>query len=438
MHFESPRPRSFCHLAATAFVVVSCSWANAQAPSAGEGQERLPLQKDWKSKDGAEELKTFQAMRRGELPITDANRPLIDRGAQWYAYRLTFSEIHEPKLNDKSLHDVLKEGLDQIVDPKATRQLPAALAQFKEEFDKRFVVRLHEVVKSPLVGGRVDATILLSRLAATGSEEAADVLAEIIKDPKENEAVKYLALQGLNKIFALGYGEGGAPMKNKEREARCIAALLAYVEAKPTLRAGAAPEEVAALGVVRREAVAALGETRYPAISKEIDKKTKAIDRMTALTLLKVMRNDNQPMPPSLGEQVAAAIGICHMQAKLLEEYNADYAAYQIGQFIIYFLRQYGERDPLAKKQLPWHTMAARLAEALNDLKNDGSDRESAKYVEKLCAQAQPLLQDLADKKPVREEAFRGWLEKNPCKNASLYKGVPTAVVNEATEKAGG
>ena len=278
--------------------------------------------------------------------------------------------------------------------------------------------------------------MILARLAEKGCEDAADVLAEIIKDPVESEGVKLWAFRGLKNLFALGYGENGTPMKNKEREARCINTLLDYLAAKPKLPENAPPDEVAAVAAVRREAVAALGQTRFPGVAVAVDKKTTKIGQTTALVLLKVIRSEGQPMESTIPDQVNAAAGVCHLQAKLLEQYNPDYAAYQLGRFIVEFCSHYRESDPsdANKKKLPWKAMATRLNQGLGELKNDGGNRDSAAYIEKLSAQAEPLRRDIFNGGKPDESTFAKWLDSNLPKHATLYQGVASAVVG-ATEK---
>jgi hypothetical protein len=401
--------------------------------SAGFTQERLVPEKDWGSREASEELKQFEKLRRGEQPITEADRALLDRGAQWFAYRLTHSEFQEGKPGSKTLHHITKDALDQIIDPKATRPTPNML-QFKEEFDKRFVTRLQEVTKNRRLAARVNAAIILAKLAERGSEESADVLVEIIKNPAENDGVKLWALRGLGRLFMLGHGENGTPFKNKEREARSIAALTEYVTSTPKLPEGAPREEVAAATYVRARAIAALGQTRYPGVLVPIDKKTRRIDRTTALVLLKLMRADAQPKEPTLEEQVAAATGICRLQARLLEQYNPDYAAYQIGRFIADFCQKYRDADHNStnKRQAPWKSMALQLSQGLKELQNEGGNRESAPYIEKMCKLADPILQDIIIGPPKAspdQAALVSWLEQNLPKHGTLYQGVPSSVV---------
>ena len=424
--------RSHRFLAGFLIVLWACGSVTAQAIKAGEGPDRLALEKDWGSRQHSDELKQFQALRKGEQPITDENRALLDRGAQWYAYRLTHSEYHESKLSGKNLHEICKEALEQIVDPRpAGRPASPAVLAFKEEFEKKFVARLQEVTKNPRVAARINAAIILAKLAEKGCEESADVLVQIIKDPSENEGVKLYAFRGLKNLFALGYGENGTPMKNKERETRCIVALLDYINAKPKLGEDAPTEEQLAAAVVRREAIAALGMTRYPGIAVAVDKKTTKIVQPTALVLLKVMRSENQPRESTLAEQVTAAAGVCHLQAKLLDKYNPDYAAYQLGKFIVQFSNQNRNSDPgdANKRKLPWKAMAAKLGQGLNELKNDGTNRESTAYVEKICAQAEPLLKEIFNGTRPDHGTFASWLDQNLPKHATLYQGEANAVI---------
>ena len=293
------------------------------------------------------------------------------------------------------------------------------------------MARLQEVTKNPRVAARINAAIILAKLAEKGSEESADVLVEIIKDPVENDGVKLYAFRGLKNLFALGYGENGTPMRDKARESRCIVALLDYIAAKPKLGENAPTEELLAAAVVRREAIAALGMTRYPGIAVAVDKKTTKITQPTALVLLKIMRSEDQPKASTLAEQVTAATGVCHLQAKLLDKYNPDYAAHQLGKFIVEFSNQYRNSDPgdSNKRKLPWKAMAARLGQGLNELKVDGTNRESSAYVEKICAQAEPLLKEIFSGSRPDHSTFASWLDQNLPKHATLYQGDAAAVV---------
>jgi hypothetical protein len=407
--------------------------------SAGEGPERLVPDERW-SKDNTES-KQFQELRKGGSAANKGE--LLDHAAQWYAYRLTHAEHQEPKsTSSRGMHDLVKEALDQIIDLRDPKK-PATRAQqeYMKEFGKRFTSRLQEVVKNPKVIARMNAAIVLASLAASGQEDAVDVLVEVLQDPKENDAVKFYALRGLNKLFASGRGE--SPFSDKGREARVIAALLEYVAHKPALSKEAAPEELAAVSYVRTEAVAALGLTLYPA-GLEVDKKVSHIERPTALTLLRVLRKDGIQPEPSLAEQVAAAVSICQLHSKELEQYNADYAAYHVGRFIVDFASQYNNKAQQEKeKKEPWkiyaHHLSHGLALMVAELARPPASEHSA-YVAELAAEANNRLlnpiqtSNMANPQP---NDLSAWLDQHPPKSKTVYKGMPEAVIHEG-EKAGG
>lgn len=405
-----------------------------KARSAGEGQERLIPDKEWTRENATQ----FDQVRKGAAP---ANSALLNHAAQWYAYRLTHTEYQEAKPPAKGgMHELVKEATDQILDLRDPKKpLTAAQRAYMEEFGKRLTACLHEVVKNPKIIARLNAAIILARLAETGQESAVDVLVEVLQDPKENDAVKLYALRGLKEVFARGRGE--SPFTDKAREARVINALLGYVAQKPALPKEARPEEVAAINYVRAEAVNALGQTLSPASSRMVGK-TLHIERTTALTLLRVLRKDGIQPEPSLAEQVAAAVGICHLHSKDLDQYNADYAAYHVGRFLVDFASLYNSRAQQEKKE-PWKIYAHHLRLALQAMKADLASppaNTATDYVTKLAQQADRLLEEIQTKNTGNPQPneLGAWLEQNPPKNKTVYKGMPDAVINDGEKTAGG
>jgi hypothetical protein len=406
----------------------------ASGLSAGEGQERLLPEKNWNT-DTAEP-RQFEQVRRGLAPATNAE--LLDHAAQWYAYRLTHTEYQEPRGTFRGMHDLVKDAVEQIInvrDPKTT----AVQRTYMEEFGKRFTARLREVVKNPKIIARLNAAIVLARLAAAGQENAVDVLVEIIQDPKENDGVKLYALRGLKDFFAAGHGE--SPFADKEREARAINALLQYVLHKPEVTKDTPPEEVAAVDYVRSEAITALGKTGYPAAANVV-KKVLHIERPTAWVLLRVMRKDGFQPEPTLAEQVAAAAGVCQLHSKEMDQYNPDYVAYHVGRFLVEFASLYNNRAQDEKKQ-PWKIYAHHLSNALEimkvELANPPANEHSA-YVAKLAEQADRLLTPIQKGSSTNPQPndLSAWLDQNPPKNQTVYKGMPEAVIHEGEKTAGG
>src|SRR5919201_1254314 len=153
--------------------------AQKRVVPAGAGGELLTPESDW-HKD-REEYNQFQALRKGEQPVDRSAESILDHGAQWYAYRLTDVQAQQGKLAPgvRPMHDLVREAFEQIIDPRDPRRPPnQQQLAFAEEFGPRFTRCLHQVVKNAKVIARLNAAIILARLAATGQEDAGDVLAE--------------------------------------------------------------------------------------------------------------------------------------------------------------------------------------------------------------------------------------------------------------------
>jgi hypothetical protein len=289
---------------------------------------------------------------------------------------------------------------------------------------------LKEVLQNDRAIARVNGARILARLANAGQEEVGDLLAATLNDPNQLEAVKFYAARGMGNMFAWTRGENRIRIRDEDRERRCIQALLDFYSRKPTLSASASPEELAAVHYVRREALRALGETRHPAVvSKKEPKATVASG--TAWLLLRVLRKDGIEPPPDVAEQVEAAISLCQLQADLLPDYQADYAASQFGRFLVeYSQRVLEDRGEKVKKE-PWVLHTARLLQALEELRNNTHRiLGMGPYIGKFIEQARPLLTRL--EQPTgdpRATALDTWLNQNPPTGKSIYKSVDSSVI---------
>jgi hypothetical protein len=371
-------------------------------------------------------------MRKGELSI---NGEVLDHAARWYAYRFTIPAYLEPN-EGRKLNEMQKQLKEQLIDLHNPKRPPSKQqVVFMDEFRKRLSARLYEVVKNPQIIVRINAAMLLASVAKTGYEETTDILVELIQDPAENEGVKFWAFRGLKDFFHLGAGDNLDPFRNKEREARCVQALLDYLGRKPSVGAAASAEELEAVAYVRREATAALGETRAPAESR-LQNKQRVIERQTALALLHILNKEGVTPPPDFSEQVAAAIGICQLRYRMCDEYQVDYAAHQVGRFIVDFIQH--RNNEQAKKRYAWKITAVHLSEALDTLKADAVGPPAsahAAYVRKIADQGMRLLREVIDaKSDAVPNDFATWLEQNPPQSTSAYKGVATAVVGAGTK----
>jgi hypothetical protein len=413
--------------------------AQSKPVPAGQGPERLePDVKDWDR--NRDEVHRFQDMHAGrESPTNAENSAILDHAAQWYTYRMTWSSYQDPERPGRlmGLQRDIFEQFFELHDPKR----PPTLQQiaFMDELRKHLVQRLHDVVKNPKLIARVNACMLLARIAATGFEETADVFSELILDPAEHEAVKFWAFRGLKDLFAMGRGENANPFRNHEREARAVQALIDYLAQKPKIAPGTPAEELEALAYVRTEAIAALGETRFPAETRTVNKQH-ILERPTALTLLRYVSGDQVAPPPALDEQVAAFIGICQLRSHLCQDYQLDYTIQHLARFIIDLVQRFnaysvpqGDKDKPGK-QYPWRLQAMRLCQALDALKADATSppvNEHSLYVSKFADLAGRLLREIMDGKSSQPSAgeLAGWLAQTPPKAKSVYKSLPASVV---------
>ncbi len=403
---------------------------------AGEGQERLLPTESWKDKP--EEEKAFQNLRRGDQPITPEAEAVIDHAAQWFAYRLTWTEYHEYLGTNRTIHSLRDEGLKEIIDPNDPKTPLSGLKRtVAEEFNKRFAERLREVVKNPKPIARLNAAMLLARVAATGQEEAADALADVIRDPKENDGIKLWAVRGLRDFFALLRADNPIRLKKKEAEGQWAKTLLDYVNRPIKLPATASHQEWAAIPYVRVEAISALGQTRYPAVAT-VEKKNTIVQRPTALGLLRIIANQKEvEPPPTLAERVAAVSALCQLQAKLCEDYQPDYVAHVIGRFVVELGVLYNQ----GKTREPWRLYASRLMQALNEFKTDLQGppaNDNSPYVTKMVQTAEPLLREMAsDSKGAPDtNSLSAWLGMNPPKHTTVYKSLPQSSIKEPEKKA--
>jgi hypothetical protein len=406
------------------------AYAQKAMVHAGDGQARLVIDKFNWDKD-PDELRTFQTLRKGDQAVGPDVDSILDHGAIWYAYRFTHTEFQHPRSASKGMQELRKEAEDQILDPNVpSKQLNAQQQAFKDAFEKRFVQRLHEVIKNPAAIARLNAAMVLAKLAKTGQEDAADVLIEVITDPKENDGIKLYAFRGVRDFFALGRGDNPSPFKNKEKAAQYIQVLLDYLKNKRDVK-GWADEQLAAIPFVRSQAIEALGQTRLPAAAITNEKtKTTTIERPTALQLLRIVRKEGLQPEPDLAEQVAATIALCQLEYRLCAEYQPDYAAALVGRFIAEFADRYNREKE--GKRYPWKILALRLSKALNDWNTDltGPPKSpSAVYVANMIEHADRLLRDVADGRQPDPNALVTWLEQNQPKDNTLFKGMANSVV---------
>src|SRR5204862_5746738 len=136
---------------------------------------------------------------------------------------------------------------------------------------------------------------------------------------------------------------------SKERQEKVAQAVLEFLNRRPGgLHANSPPEEVDGYRLLRREALRALAQTHAPALGEKY---------RPALSLVRFVGNDARVAPPPrLDERLEAAIGLARMRPA--KEYQPDYAAYEIGRFVVEFgsaaNREITTSTPAAQRKRPW------------------------------------------------------------------------------------
>jgi len=387
-------------------------------------------------------------LRHGKRPVldpsnkvTEENRAILKKAAQYYAYRLTNPAYHAGKEKNPeqlTINDLVNQAFEKLLlvpEIRGRRALKDAQPQYLKEFGKEMLVCLREVLSKnskPIV--RINATRMVGGLAEAGQEEATDTLAALIKNPNESDAVKLYALRGLKEFFEQGSAEKSL-FQNANREAECIKALTLFL-ARPrpaSLEADAPSEEVGAYQYVRREGVRALAATRYPIVPK-----VKGVEGLSALWLLRVLKKGELDVEPSLSEQAEAAIGLCQLQAKLGKEYNVDYAAYEIGLFLLDYIKAYNDQRVAKVTTLPWRLYTTRLGLGLEQLAAQGKEATGTKgapeYVAKLVSEAQKALRPLEVDKDANPNDLDEFLRANKPPSKELLRGVKEATLKTAAQ----
>ena len=179
---------------------------------------------------------------------------------------------------------------------------------------------------------------VLHRMAGTNQAALAGALAGIIKDPNQLDAARFWAFRGLQRLLTLPRSEPPALPRDKEEAA--LGEVLTFLQTPPKqLPPGTPDEEMDGVRYLRREAIKALAAGRYPTLSTLPDKPH------PTWRLLQIAARDGIDPEPRMDERVEAAIGVAHAQAGLDKDYQPDYAAHQLGLFVVDFIRPLRRRE---------------------------------------------------------------------------------------------
>lgn len=349
---------------------------------------------------------------------------LIAKQAKWWVYRLTWSEVQNPKKGSPGvadLHQGVRDSLMLDIRGRPGKTLNKVQEEYLRQLAKEMIADIQEVLKkNGKLIVRVNAVLMLAQIAETHQEEVADTLVEILSSNAENTGVKNAAIRGLQTLLSWFSDPNNKPM-NPKREAACILALNGFIAQKPALDK-APVEEVNGYRYVRRQAIRALASARGPAVPGSKDSKGR-----TALWLTRVIRNDGISPAPDIREQVEAFISLCKLQPKLDKDYQPDYAALQMARFLVEMIARYN-KDRLAREEgIPWMIYFARVNDALDEFQatSKNAPAKNAAFVAdfvKLAKEAiQPIVEKSADGKTASLDT---WLRQAKPPSSTLFNGV--------------
>ncbi len=365
-------------------------------------------------------------------PANTQHAQAIDAAARWATYRLTWGLEKEPGEFSKVTHD-LTDNLQLIRAGKDKTQ------KLSEMYSKALIVHAQEVLQTRKPIARINAAMLLARLAHRSADETmddvlhrlagtnqadlADAFAATIKDPTQLDAARMWAFHGLQQLLALP--QATPPALPRDKEEAALGEVLKFLQARnqPDLFPPGTPDdEIDGFRYVRREAIKAMAQCPFPTLSTLPDKPH------LAWVLLKIVARDGVAPEPRLDERVEAAIGVAHAQPDLDKDYQPDYAAHQLGLLVVDFVRTYEEekRTPDKPPTQAWKVEASRLIEALELMKAQTKNAHVAFVVDeslKLLTMIEKALP--APNATDLEQKLKG--EAAPSK--SLYQSIPGSTV---------
>ncbi|MCI0459098.1 MAG: hypothetical protein L0Z62_19245 [Gemmataceae bacterium] len=360
------------------------------APAPGQPESKQLAEEAFLKARYLKSVKIFEELINGERePSGAAEEEAIEAMAQWYVYQMTVRNKQTEKaalfqlqehLQNKINNNVLKSG--NIDKNRAAVKL----------FTARLTVCLKQVFDLDFVKNRVsivNSAILLPIISKLRQEEFGDFATELLNDPKQHDTVKLYALKALRDYLPVRVTrltdqdqpkEVQQKLKEqKERDLRRLKAVTDYLRREWKMPKDAPKEVEDVARFIRREAIQTLAQAGAPAVEVAKGK----VEGAVAPHLLVVLTGKTSGMVPEPGllEKCEAAIGLCYLNVKQLDDYQVELGAYLVAQFVAEFINEYQKDHPtfggkLSKddkdtRKLPliaWKVQVDRLRKALTRL----------------------------------------------------------------------
>jgi hypothetical protein len=249
---------------------------------------------------------------------------------------------------------------------------------------------------------------VLPRLSDGNAELLATTCLARLEDRSIADGVRYWIMKTL--ISLLSFPEQKPALIKKETANKIIAASIKLAETNRVFPKATPRQEVEGYKAYRQQAVAIVALSKTPMI----DEKT-----IPAFLLARFAGNDAGIVPaPRLDERLEAAIGLANLGAMDPVDYNGDYAAFWIANFVADFgtAANVNIGELASARQRPWRIEAARMSEALlawkRKTKND--------YVLKAITECQKVLANLELNTSSLAPELKTWCEANPPTNKTV------------------
>lgn len=352
---------------------------------------------------------TFAQLASGDIvPTTPEQEQVIATAAKWFVYRVTWEEeLKTPGTMDQFLRDFRGEALLPTLKHHDSNE------EFRKLFCKQLIIQMRKVLNNDSQANRARGALLLRALPDLGDDRITDLLVEVLDDKTQFREVKLMAAQALRDMFERKM------ISSNEQETRCIRSLLAFLNDESKVTDMRGTKEVAAVRYIRRDILKALGKTGLP--------KTKGDNPgLIALALLRFVVKDHISPEPSFEERILAVTNLTQLVRRQAPDYQPDYAAYYIGEFLVEYAQQAGaggRTDAYTKYY------AAVLKLALDTFRtNSGGNDDISKYIVGMVARAKVALSALENEQVPDVTDLNSWLDKTP-HSSSLFRGDPKAVV---------
>jgi hypothetical protein len=259
---------------------------------------------------------------------------------------------------------------------------------------------------------------VLPRLGDNNGEHLAGLLVTLLQSPKANDGVKYYLFRAMSSLLGL---PTKTPLLKKATEEKLIQAALDFVDKPLSFTRSTPREEIGGYQVLRREAIKVVAQASSTRVGD---------NGKPALTLARIAAADaTLKPPPHISERIEATIGLAQLVGRTANkgDLEADYAAAVIARGVQALGLAAGAN--IDKKGLerarPWRVDAARLLEAVDLLKAVGMNA----YVADAIKQCHDVLEEIEKGSAGQANKLGEWLESNPPKSPSLYKGDKSSTV---------